>query len=192
MWQVFKLASEYSYQPVWVLKSKIFGQKSYSKESPCTFLYGFFNHPNLSGFFFNQEIIIIVWEHIFLFNYLLITYFSKVPSNFLTKCHSLYSQNTTITLKYDNFGPLKLHFLNFLTCNFHALMMTWLLISEYTIWEKGPSINNVGNFSGFLKPPPPCWQSFSTIRRQFWPMFDSSQLPMLFMESPGLVENALP
>ena len=45
-------------------------------------------------------------------------------------------------------------------------------------WDKGPSINDVGNFSGFLTPPPPGRQFFSTIRRQFWPIFDPSPLPI--------------
>jgi hypothetical protein len=38
----------------------------------------------------------------------------------------------------------------------------------------GPSINDVGNFSGFLTPPPPCGQFFITIHWQFGPMFDPS------------------
>ena len=42
----------------------------------------------------------------------------------------------------------------------------------------GPSINDVGNFSGFLTPPLPCRQFFSNIRRQFWPIFDPSPLPI--------------
>ena len=41
---------------------------------------------------------------------------------------------------------------------------------------KGPSIKDVGTFSGFLTstPLPLHWQFFTTIRRQIWPIFDPS------------------
>ena len=46
--------------------------------------------------------------------------------------------------------------------------------------RKGPSINNVGNFSGLLThplSPLPCRQFFSPIRLEFWPIFDPSPQP---------------
>ena len=46
-----------------------------------------------------------------------------------------------------------------------------------TIFNLKPSINDVGNFSGFLTPPSLMSQFFCTIRRQFWPIFDNWPLP---------------
>ena len=48
-------------------------------------------------------------------------------------------------------------------------------------WVWGPSINDVGKLSEFWHPPPQYRQVFSTIRRQFWPIFDPSQLPASLM-----------
>ena len=45
---------------------------------------------------------------------------------------------------------------------------------HYIQINKGLSIDNVGNFSVFLTAPPPCRQFFSTIHRQFWPIFGPS------------------
>ena len=55
----------------------------------------------------------------------------------------------------------------------------------------GQYINNVANFSGFLTPFPPCQQFFSTIRQQFWPIFESptTQLPTSFRTALLLTES---
>ena len=50
--------------------------------------------------------------------------------------------------------------------------------------EKGPSINDVGNISKFLTPTSRMSTVFSTIRRQFGPIFDPSQLPTSYMDGP--------
>ena len=49
---------------------------------------------------------------------------------------------------------------------------------------KGPCINNIGNFSGFLTHPSSCRQFFSTICCNFDQFFDPSQLPTSFMDDP--------
>ena len=62
------------------------------------------------------------------------------------------------------------------------------IIKVKTCWawctEKGPSINDVGNFSKFLTPPSPMLTVFSTICRQFGQIFDPFQLPTSYMDGP--------
>ena len=72
-------------------------------------------------------------------------------------------------------------------CGKSEVMLTMLSHSS----PKGTSINDVGNFSGFLTPPSPWRQFLSTIRWQFWPIFDPSPLQIadLVYGRPLKIEN---
>ena len=56
---------------------------------------------------------------------------------------------------------------------------------------KGPSINDDGNFSVFFTPPSPMSAVFSTICRQFWPIFDPSPTPLTFRHRLWTTPNVL-
>ena len=63
---------------------------------------------------------------------------------------------------------------NFIELTISSWFYRTIITNKFT--SRGPTINDVGNFSGFLTFPSPCRQFYSTIHWQFWPIFDPSSV----------------